>query len=74
MLITFGCSPKKEEYYNLTIEGVTIAIGYDKVDILNGLHINSYTTHLNKKEEAIQNAIDAKRAWFEAAIESGIIK
>lgn len=26
------------------------------------------------KEEAIQNAIDAKRAWFEAAIESGIIK
>ncbi|MDO4648715.1 MAG: type II toxin-antitoxin system HicB family antitoxin [Eubacteriales bacterium] len=26
------------------------------------------------KEEAIKNAIDAKRAWLEAAIESGIIK
>ena len=26
------------------------------------------------KEEAIKNAIDAKRAWFEAAIECGIIK
>lgn len=26
------------------------------------------------KEEAIKNAIDAKRAWFEATIESEIIK
>ena len=58
LLITFGCSPKKEEYYNLTFEDATVAIGFDKVDVLNGLHVNSYTSHLNKKEEEIVDYIE----------------
>ena len=58
LLIIVACSPKKEEYYNLTIEDKVIAVGYDKVDALNDLHINSYTSHLNKKEEEIIDYIE----------------
>ena len=58
LLTVVGCSPKKEEYYNLTIENTTIAVGYDKVDVLNDLHINSYTSHFNKKEEEIIDYIE----------------
>ena len=58
LFMMLGCSPKKEEYYNLTFENTTLAIGYDTVDVLDGLHVNSYTTHLNKKEEKIVDYIE----------------
>lgn len=58
LLMIVGCSPKKEEYYNLTFEDITIAVGFDQVDILSELHVNSYTTHFNKKEEEIVDYIE----------------
>lgn len=58
LLTVVGCSPKKEEYYNLTFENTTVAVGFDQVDILSELHVNSYTTHFNKKEEEIVDYIE----------------
>ena len=58
LIVLVGCQPKKEEYYNLTIEDTTIAVGYDSVNTLNGLHINSYTSHLDKKDNEIIDSIE----------------
>lgn len=56
--ILFGCAPKKEEYYNLTFENVKVAVGYDSVDVIDDLHVNSFNYHLDKKENKILDDLE----------------
>lgn len=57
--ILVACSPKKEEYYNITFEDTTVAVGFDETSILNdSLHINSSKYHLDKKEREIVDYIE----------------
>lgn len=52
LLLLCGCAAKKEDYYNLNYDGALIVVGYDSVDMINGLdYIDSYTTYINDKEE-----------------------
>lgn len=58
LLILVGCSPKKEEYYNIKIEDEIVAVGYDTVSTIDNLPINSYKTHLDKKENEILDYLE----------------
>lgn len=58
VLTLTGCV-KKEDYYNLTFEDTKVAVGYDYKDIItDSLHINSYTTELDKKENEVINYLE----------------
>lgn len=55
-LLLTGCKAKKEDYYNLTFEKITVAVGYDNTDIISNIDsIDSYDYELNDKEEKILN-------------------
>lgn len=58
LLSLVGCKAKKEDYYNLSFDDKTIVVGYDNVDVINGIIINSYTSHINKKEEEILDYVE----------------
>lgn len=58
LLILTSCGAKKEDFYNVTLEDKTIAVGYDKVDLLDNLHINSYKTYIDKKDNEILDYIE----------------
>ena len=53
LLLLVGCVTKREEYYVLSFDDKSIAVGYDGIDVLEGINIDSYSTYLNKKEEEI---------------------
>lgn len=56
VLLLAGCSPKKEDFYNLTFDGITIAVGYDNTDLIKENNVvDDYSYELNKKEEEIIN-------------------
>lgn len=59
LLLIFGCKAKKEDFYNLTFENTTIAVGYDNTDVINdNLHINDFDYYVDKKENEILNYIE----------------
>ena len=56
VVLLSSCKAKKEDYYNLTFEGTTVAVGYDSTDSLYNINsIDEYNYELNKKEEQILN-------------------
>ena len=56
VVLLSSCKAKKEDYYNLTFEGTTVAIGYDNTDAISSINtIDSYDYEINKKEEQILN-------------------
>lgn len=57
LLLLVGCATKREEYYVLSFDDKSIAVGYDNVEALEGINIDSYSTYLNKKEEEIINKV-----------------
>lgn len=58
LLLLGGCKAKREDYYNLTFEDYSIAVGYDNKESLNDINVNSYTTYLDKKENEIIDYIE----------------
>lgn len=57
-ILLTSCKAKREDYYNLTFEGATIATGYDNTDVISSINtIDSYDYELNKKEEQILNRL-----------------
>ena len=56
-ILLVGCATKREEYYVLSFDDKSIAVGYDNVEVLEGINVDSYSTYLNKKEEEIINKI-----------------
>ena len=51
-----SCKAKKEDYYNLTFEGITVAVGYDNTEVISNINsIDTFDYELNKKEEQILN-------------------
>ena len=56
-ILLVGCATKREEYYVLSFDDKSIAVGYDNVEVLEGINIDSYSTYLNKKEEEIINKV-----------------
>lgn len=58
LLALTACKPKKEEFYNLTFEETTVAIGYDTKDVINNLHVNSFNTHFDSKDNEILDEIE----------------
>lgn len=57
LLLLVGCATKREEYYVLSFDDRSIAIGYDGIEALEGINIDSYSTYLNNKEEEIINKV-----------------
>ena len=56
-ILLVGCTTKREEYYILSFDDKSIAVGYDHKEVLEGINVDSYSTYLNKKEEEIINKV-----------------
>ena len=57
VILLVGCATKREEYYVLSFDDKSIAVGYDQKEVLEGINVDSYSTYLNKKEEEIINKV-----------------
>lgn len=58
LFILVGCKAKKEDYYNLSFGDNSIVVGYDSVEVLDTIKVNSYTSYLDKKENEIVDYIE----------------
>lgn len=58
LLLLSACSPKREEFYNLTIDGTTVVIGYDNKEVIDNLSINDFETYTDSKENEILDYVE----------------